>query len=540
MEATVTDEVTGMKSKSFSRRDVVIATASIASLTVGTGLVAANRTSIGTLPSRIEIQSETSHAAKMSPTLSRVLVDVRIPLEAIRAKLESISLPLSGVEHDIVPGNLVNNDVLSYSAQRSPFLVSVESGRLVVRTKLAGQANAKGTIQIIRGEVGRAARRVGRFLRRIINVPTIINVIVDQPVSVTLDFAARVEATATATITENWQLNAALGGGAQLEVAEIQLGPVPLSLRGKLQPKVNEAVREALAKAERKLLEDDALRNAVTEQWESLHRDITLNVTPGTPPMVLSVRPTKAFLAQPSVNELGLQILVGIETETSIGVAPSAASKRPLPAPTFMPAEQFKTSGSIELNVPVRVPYDVLATLLMERLARGKSIRDPATGVIVTPQAVRFVPHGKALITIVKGTIVAPGLWSSRTTGEIAIVTRPTFSDQKTEIVLADSSLADLSVAWAASNGTIGTAAGTLLTAALAGQRFVLGDHITFARKAANDALAKVASEIRGAHLDLKLDEISPTRLEVADDAILVTVEARGSARLKIDDLRPR
>src|SRR5262249_39139099 len=99
------------------------------------------------------------------------------------------------------------------------------------------------------------------------------------------------------------------------------------SLSNELKPTVERMINEQVASLQERLGGSSLIEQSARQQWAQMCRAIPLGAAgPGAPNLWLEVRPTRAFAAQPSIDQSAVVLTFGVQAETRI--VPSAAKPR--------------------------------------------------------------------------------------------------------------------------------------------------------------------------------------------------------------------
>lgn len=317
-------------------------------------------------------------AAPSPPKPSTITVPVVVALADLQAALET-AIPKSeaGFRPDPLGGPIVD-DALSWSFQRQPIAVAAQGDRLIISTAIGGTVRVAGRVQPVGGDVG-------DVLDRLRLNPAV-------PFSAHADLAATATLSAAPVVRPDWTVDPQLAGGAQVTEARIPVaGITALSVKGEVQPKLDQKVAELVAGLNRKIASDGAVRNAVARAWTDLCRAHPVSVpAEWGGPLFLVVEPVAAHVAAPRFEGGAATLVLGITAVTRLTDAQAAPACRPLPPATPAAAEGFA------LELPVVLSYPALSRALTQAARRAPATNADGTFQLAV-EDIALRPAGTAL-----------------------------------------------------------------------------------------------------------------------------------------------
>lgn len=452
---------------------------------------------------------ETGGALPPSAGQSRLTLAATVPITGIAALANAADETLSGVRDNPVGHKAFVGDRLDWRFARGPISVTAEDGQLVLRAGLAGSAYLTGRTNFLRGKLGQLLGKAGAA---------------GAPVAVRADLTAALQARLQPRFAGGWGIAPNLSAGAQVRDAVLDLGgPLRLSARGLMQPQLDRALSQAVARAGARLADPSMMRDLVAPVWAGL-----CTVEPlGDDGLWLLSAPVAVQLAQPRIGPEGVRLAIGFDLESRALTAserPSPADCAPLPAEPSLAV--LPDEGQISLDIPVLMDGDWLARRLEQAAARRTDEAARFSGIEVAMSGARLVIGGDVVIE-------PAGFLSPRIAGRIWVTGLPRLDRDSGTLRIEDVRLAP------GSTEGLGRVKGRVADAVLA---YWSGRVIWFDLTRAEDkALARaraqldraLASLARGATVEAGVDSVQISRLAVTEAGLEATVSARGHAALR-------
>ena len=229
--------------------------------------------SLGAMAARAD-----SLAALLGETGSHVVLDLDVPLAALMPVIEARVPQTFSNRIDDPAGNLIRNDSITITAERSAIILSTQAGALQATMTATGRANLEGEVLF-------------------------------SDVSKTLNVRVDAVASAHATLTEDWSLLLELEGRATLQQATARVFGIKISLRSLFQDKINRSTALGL-----QALQDEAntpgyLRDAAADLWADTCQEL------GKGDARIHITPTRMAVSQPIFADHTLSLTVLISTE---------------------------------------------------------------------------------------------------------------------------------------------------------------------------------------------------------------------------------
>lgn len=308
---------------------------------------------------------------------SVVTVPITVALTDLQAALEK-AVPRSEAGSRPNPiGDPVVDDSLTWEFRRAPISVAGQGDKLVASTSIGGVVRVQGNVKPIRGDVG-------RFLGSL--SPTV-------PFSAHADLSAEATLTAAPVLNADWSINPRLAGVARVTEASIPIaGVTSLSVRGEVQPKLDEKVAQLVARLNARLAADDGLRKAAARAWADLCRAHPVDAPPGLgTKLYLLIEPVAAHVAPPKIDARTMTLTVGVTATTRLVDADATPACAPLPNISPVQAE------GLALDVPISLGYPTLSNALTEE-ARRKPTRTADGAFELAVEKVTLRPAGSEVV----------------------------------------------------------------------------------------------------------------------------------------------
>jgi hypothetical protein len=122
-------------------------------------------------------------------------------------------------------------------------------------------------------------------------------------------------------------------------------------------------------------------------------------VSPDAPNLWLEIRPTRAFAAQPRIDQSAVTLTVGVQAETRVT---TAESKPNCPFPRELEFVQALDQGRFAIALPVEVPWTDVSRLVESQL-KGKTFPEDGSGpAAVTVLGAKVAASGDRLLISLK------------------------------------------------------------------------------------------------------------------------------------------
>jgi hypothetical protein len=262
-------------------------------------------------------------------------------------------------------------------------------------------------------------------------------------------------------------------------------------------------------------------------------RSIPLGAGPGSPNLWLEVRPTRAFAAQPGIDQSALTLTFGVEAETRI-VPSETKPDCPFPARLELVAQAER--GQVNIAVPVDVPFTELSRLLQAQL-KGKTFpEDRSGGVTATIQSIEVAASGNRLLMSLGVKANETKSWFGFGGEAVIHVWGRPVLDRARQVLRIDAISVDIQSQ--AAFGLLGLAARTAvpyLEKTLAENAII--DLVPLAangRRSIEAAIADFQRTADGVRVDAVVNDLRLAGIEFDSKTLRVIAEADGSVRVVV------
>ncbi len=466
---------------------------------------------------------------------SKIVAPVAIALTAIRDTLErEAPRDLSG-KPDLSSMPFMSKIDMGWSVSRGPFTVEPRREGLAISTPLSGSMRASGQLSgpaaglhDLLGNLfgGGSAARDGenQAEKR------------DQRA----DIRGEVTLIARPVLLPEWRLQPNLTSQVTVADASFDMMGMKLSVPQQVKPLLESTINGQVALLQARLRDDPFLELAAREKWAQMCRSISLGASaPGMPDLWLELRPTRAYAAQPGLDQTSVLLTLGVEADTRI--VPNQ-TKPDCPFPAQLNIVPRMEQGQVSIAVPIDIPFTEV-NQLMEAQLKGKTFpEDKSSAFTATIQSVNLAPSGDRLLISVGVRANETKTWFGfGADATIHVWGRPVLDRERRTMRLNDIAL---DVESAAAFGVLGAAA----RAAVPYLERVLADNAVIdlapmaanARKSMAAAMADFRKRTDSVRVDAELVDLRLVDLEFDAKTVRVITEAEGTVRaavLKLDGM---
>jgi hypothetical protein len=347
------------------------------------------------------------------------------------------------------------------------------------------------------------------------------------------EISGNVQLTARPTLLPEWRVQPNLVPQVTISEATANFFGTRFSLSNQVKPLLERTINEQVSSLQQRLGNDPFIEQAARQEWAKMCRAIPLGAAPGAPNLWLEVRPTRAFAAQPRIDQSALTLTFGVEAETRI-VPNETKPTCPFPAQVQLVAQMER--GQVNLAVPVDVPFTEITRLLNAQL-KGKSFpEDRSGGFTATIQSIEVAASGNRLLMSLRVKGNETRTWFGFG-GEamIHVWGRPTL-DRTRQVLRMDDISVDIQSQ--AAFGLLGLAARTAvpyLERTLADNAVIdLVPLAANARKNIESAIADFQRSADGVRVDAAVDDLRLVGVEFDAKTLRVVAEADGTVRVEV------
>jgi hypothetical protein len=248
------------------------------------------------------------------------------------------------------------------------------------------------------------------------------------------------------------------------------------------------------------------------------------------------MRPTRAFAAQPRINESALILTVGVQADTRI--VPTE-TKPDCPFPAQLELVPQIEQGKVNIAVPIDIPFTEVNRLLEAQL-KGKTFPEDKSGAFVaTVRSVALAASGDRLLISLRVKANENESWFGLgAEATIHVWGRPVLDSGRQMLRLADIALDVESEAAFGLLGAAARAAVPYLEKTLADNAVVdLLPLAANARKSIEAAIADFRKNVDGVRVDAAITSLRLVGLEFDAKTLRVIAEADGTVKVAVTAL---
>jgi len=456
-------------------------------------------------------------APALPPPLSRVFLPVSLPISALRDRLnQSVPLVFEGTEDDPVRHKAIKDDSLRWIARRGPIDVGGVDGRLWLGVHAAGDATVHGRLRPLRGTLGKILRRATGGAS-------------EAPFNVTADVIATLTATIRPELLPNWRIKPNIVSWVDVQKAEVPIaGIARVSVRSQVRQALERKVRRQFDRLEKRILEDDRLRQLASREWQRLHKVESLSEQPAT---WLVVRPVRIEATKIAVGQHDVSLGLGIEAETRVLVSEHAPANTLSVLPPL--GRTAASAGMLKLNTLGIAPWQQLNRSLSSQLEQG-SVQG-SDGTVLNIRHASLSPWGDGLLLTID--LEAERGQMYRASGRLYLTARPRLDVGQQRLHLDDLDFS-LETKDTLTSMAVWMMQPTILEALQNKATLDLSKYIALARTKAERAIEEYVADMPdGIELTAKLQEIAITGLRVTEDALHVTASAKVQTEASVSTL---
>jgi hypothetical protein len=466
---------------------------------------------------------------------SQVVAPVAVALSAIRNRLDAAAPREFAGKRDNPVSQLLDKAEIGLQVSRGSMSVAGANDTLTVVTPLTGTIHITGQLGSAAGQaVGGIGDAIGGLLGRSLGkqIETLATKTFDQ----TSNFRGMVVVTARPQVLPNWRLDPRLAiAGVDLSDTSVRIAGIKVNLAGDVKPMLNPAIEGQMGALEARLRNDPFIERAARAQWAKMCRSIPLGGgATGLPKLWLEVKPTKAFAAQPRIDGKAVTLTVGVASQTRI--VPSA-TKPDCPFPAALDLVPTPAQGSIEVGLPIDVPFSDLNRLLEARLKGHHYPEDRSGPIDVEVRGVHIAAAGDRLLIALKVKAREKKSWFGfGGNATVYVWGKPALDAAKQMLRLTDVSLAVQSQATLL--GAAARAAAPDLQQALAEQAVVdLKPVAADARAKIAAALADFQAPAPGTRVEASVEELRLTGIAFDAHTLRIVAQASGTVQAAVSEL---
>ncbi len=473
---------------------------------------------------------------------SRIVVPASIALTALQDAVERAPRELSG-KPDIPSGPY--GPEITWSIARGAFAVAGRPEGLMLSTSLSGSLRATGQFGPPGGFPGPPGGSPGGFR----GPPPgfgppggFFSGTPGQPPSQNeterrVDIRGNVVLTARPEFLPGWRVQPNLVPQITIADASVSFMGTTLNLSNQVKPLLERTINEQVSALQTRMGNDPAIEQAARGGWAQMCRSIPLGAAaPGAPDLWLELRPTRAFAAQPGIDQSALTLTFGVQAETRI--VPSE-TKPDCPFPAQLELVPQMEQGQVNIAVPIDIPFTEISRLLEAQL-KGKVFPEDRSGSFTaTIQTVNLAASGDRLLMSLGVKASETKSWFGLGAEAVIHVWGRPALDRGGQMLRINDIAVDIDSE--AAFGLIGLAAKAAvpyLERALAdNSRVDLLPFATNARKSIDAAIADFQKTTSGVRVDATATDLRLVGIEFNSKTLRVIAEADGTVRVEVTAL---
>jgi len=463
---------------------------------------------------------------------SMVVTPAAIALTAIRDAMERTApRDLSG-KRDNPISQLLSNAELGWTVGRGPLAVTGKPEALAVSTALTGTFRATGQLS---NQAGNLTGAIGNLLGGSLgqNVQNLTQKTLDQRA----DIRGNVTVTSRPALLAGWRMEPNLTAQVAMADASMSIMGAKLSISNEVKPLLDRTVNEQVAALQTRVRNDPFLEIAARREWAKMCRSISIGASAaGMPSLWLELRPTRAFAAQPRINETAVTLTVGVQAETRI--VPNQ-TKPDCPFPAQLELVPQLEQGKVNISVPIDIPFTEVNRILETQL-KGKTFPEDKSGAFsATVRSVALAASGDRLLMSLKVKANETKSWFGLgADATIHVWGRPVLDSERQMLRLKDIALDVESQAAFGLLGAAARAAVPYLESTLADNAVVdLVPLAANARKSIETAIADFRESTDGVRVDADITDLRLVDIAFDAKTLRVIAEANGTANVAISAL---
>jgi hypothetical protein len=329
---------------------------------------------------------------KPATRTSTITAPIAISLTVIRDALEERAPRNLTGKGDNPLGELLGKADIGWTMARGPFAVVGRSEALTITTPL------NGTLRIT-GQIASRAGNLSGTLGNVLNseLGQGLQKITGRTLDQHADLRGTVAVSSRPIIDNNWRIEPNLNAQVVMGNSALSIAGVKIDVAGQVKPLLERTVNEQVAALTARIRNDPAIELAARREWAKMCRSISLKgVGSNAPPdLWLEVRPTRAFAAQPRIDQNAVTLTIGLQADTRIT---PAQTKPDCPFPQQLQIVQQPDQGRIAIGVPIDVPFTDVNRIVEAQL-KGRNFPENGGGDwAITVLGASIKPAGDRLL----------------------------------------------------------------------------------------------------------------------------------------------
>jgi hypothetical protein len=463
---------------------------------------------------------------------STITAPIAVTLTAIRDAMEQQAPRNLAGKPDNPVSQLLGKADIGWTLARGPIGVLGRNEGLTISTPLNGTLRVTGQIANQAGTVGGAlgnliSADVGRGMQNVTGKT------LDQRA----DLRGLVTVSARPIISNNWRIDPNLNGQVAMGDSALSLAGVKINVANEVRPLLERTVNEQTAALAARIRNDPVVEMAARREWTKMCRSISLKgVGADAPDLWLEIRPTRAFAAQPRIDENAVTLTLGLQAETRIS---PAETKPNCPFPQQLQIVQQLDQGRVAIGVPIDVPFTEVNRLIEAQLKGRNFPEDGGGSFAVTVLGANVAPSGgQLLISLRVKAREQKTLFGFGAEATIYVWGRPVLDRERQILRLADIALDVQSEAAFGLLGAAAQAAMPYLQTALADNAVIdLKPFAASAQQSIGAALAEFRQAEPGVQVDAAVTGLRLVDIEYDAKILRIVAEATGTVQAAVTAL---
>jgi hypothetical protein len=469
---------------------------------------------------------------KPATRASTITAPIAIALTVIRDTMEQHAPRELAGKRDNPLSQLLGKADIGWTLTRGPFSVVGGAGGLVVSTALNGTLRVTGQIADQAGNIGGAlGGLLGGDVGR--NLQNLTGKTLDQRA----DVRGNVTVTARPTINTNWRIDPNLVAQVAIGDSALSIAGIKLSVANEVKPLLDRTVNEQTAALAARIRNDPAVELMARREWAKMCRSISLKGVGGNvPDLWLEVRPTRAFAAQPRIDQNAVTLTLGVEAQTR--VSPSE-TKPDCPFPEQLQIVQQPEQGRVAIGLPIDVPFTEVNRLVDAQLKGRNFPEDGGGSFAITVLGATVAPSDDRLLIALRiKAREQKTLFGFGAEATVYVWGKPVLDRERQILRLADITLDVQSEAAFGLLGAAAKAAMPYLQAAIADNAVIdLKPFAASAQKSIGAALAEFRQAEPGVRVDVAVTGLRLVDIEYDAKILRIVAEAQGTAQATVTAL---
>lgn len=465
--------------------------------------------------------------------VSNMLAPITITLASIRDAADRAAPRNFNGKADNPAPQLIQNADINWVAARGAISATGANNAISLSTLVTGTVNAKGSLSQEAG--GAVSALVGQMFGS--KTGEQVGRIAIRELNANADIRANVAVQARPQLSANWRVDPNLAAQVNLADTNLNASGVRLNVSDQIRPLMDKMLEEQLAQVRERARNDPTLEQTARREWTKMCRSIPLPAAaPGLPSLYLEMKPTRAVAAQPRVDATNVNLMLGIEAQTTVT---TSQTKPNCPFPTALQIVPPLDKGKIAVGVPIDMPFTEVNKIITAQLKGRTFPEDNAGPVAVTVKSANVEPSGERLLISLLVTGKEKTSWFGLgADATVHVWGRPVLDAAQQTLKLTD---IELAVESEAAFGLLGAAARQAMPymeKALAERATIdLKPFATEAREKIAAAMAEFRKNDQGVKVDAAVTTVRLAEIAYDSKTLRIVAEADGTINVAVTQL---